>query len=90
MNMTGQKDRIQLTKAYLEMDVNDSRNSSPCYGLMIDRGAPNVVLDANGLPDLSKWVGMNYVVLKGLIKLLDAQQLAIGSLTARLNALENP
>lgn len=57
---------------------------------MIDRNCPPEILDQKGLPDLGKWTGMNYTAIKGLIELVDLQQLMLGSLTSRLQAAGIP
>ena len=84
---TGKTDRIQRTKAYLEMDKSDSRNNTINYGIEIDKNCPAEILDENGLPSMAKWQGFNFAAIKGLVEIVDAQKAEIGSLTAALNNL---
>ena len=86
-------DRLQLTKAYLEMNKMDGRNNTVNYGIEIDRNCPPEILDANGLPSMAKWQGFNFVAIKGLLELVDKINLELGSATAeidKLKAIANP
>jgi hypothetical protein len=71
-SVANKSDRIIKMKTELEKDSNDSRNNTPSYGIVLDRNCPKEITNADGLPDLVKWEGMNYTAIKGLIDKYDA------------------